>query len=34
VTSEIIASHLAVLSAAELADFAELAESTRNAIDM
>jgi hypothetical protein len=34
VTTEIIAAHLAVLSPDELADFAELVETTRNSIDM
>ena len=34
VTTEIIAAHLAVLSHDELADFAELVETTRNSIDM
>ncbi len=34
VTTEIIAAHLAVLSPDELADFAELAETTRDSIDM
>jgi hypothetical protein len=34
VTTEIIAAHLDVLSPAELADFAELVETTRNSIDM
>jgi hypothetical protein len=33
-TTEIIAAHLAVLAPDELADFAELAETTRNSIDM
>ena len=33
-TTEIIAAHLAVLSPDELADFAELVETTRNSIDM
>lgn len=34
VTTEIIAAHLAVLSPDDLADFAELVETTRNSIDM
>jgi len=34
VTTEIIASHLAVLAPDELADFAELVTTTRNSIDM
>jgi hypothetical protein len=34
VTTQIIAAHLAVLSPDELADFAELVETTRNSIDM
>ena len=33
-TTEIIAAHLAVLSPDELADFAELVDTTRNSIDM
>jgi hypothetical protein len=34
VTTEIMAAHLAVLSPDDLADFAELVETTRNSIDM
>jgi hypothetical protein len=34
VTTEIIAAHLGVLSPDELADFAEIVETTRNSIDM
>ena len=33
-TTEIIAAHLAVLTPDELADFAELVDTTRNSIDM